>query len=262
MTFNAGVEADLSASTFAFAKVGRGFKAGGFNDSVPGNNYDPETLTSYEAGIKGRAWDRRIQYALSVFYSQYKDIQVSIIPPGASVVYENAAEGTIWGIDFQGSVDVGSGVSVDTALSYIPTAKYDEYLSRDPFGLTCGNATVECNLSGNRLNRVPRFSGTFGLNYRHQLEEERAVTARVELYRASATVYSAFDYPGATEPAYTLLNAYLSADVTPQLTLRLYGKNLTDKLYMSGRVPNSGVNHIFGYYGRPREFGAEAALRF
>jgi iron complex outermembrane receptor protein len=274
VTYSAGIEADIADNLFGYAKVGRGFKAGGFNDGACPNSYDPETITSYEAGLKGNLLDRKLTFALSGFYSDYGNIQLTVVRPGAggttTNTTENAAKARIWGFDLQTRVEPVPGFSFDAAASWLPTAEYTNYDSitpRDPTGAICvrrsATLTNGCDLSGNRLNRAPEFSATFGLNYTHEFGSGNSLTARAEVYRTSEIVYSAFEYPDAVEPGYTLLNAYITAELDSGLTLRLYGKNLTDKLYLTGLYPNSPPTSVTpGYFGRPREFGVEVNAKF
>lgn len=262
LTFNAGVEADLSSGAFAYSKVSRGFKAGGLNDSGCPNGFGPETLTSYETGMKGRWLDGRLRYALSAFYSRYDDIQVSVIRGAAggstASLTENAAKATVWGLDVQGAYEAGHGVSFDLAGSWMPRAAYDRYVSVDPFNPAAGAQ----DLSGARLNRAPKLTATAGVNLRATLAKAYPLTLRGELYHTSQIAYSQFGYASALEDAYTLLNAYASVGLTEKITVRLTGKNLAGKHYMSGRVPNGTVNHVFGYFGRPREIGGEITVKF
>ena len=62
-TWKLGLEADVTADVLAYGSVTSGYKAGGFNDGSPADVspvpffYRPETITSYEAGLKGTALD-------------------------------------------------------------------------------------------------------------------------------------------------------------------------------------------------------------
>src|SRR5690606_27675148 len=62
------------------AQVATGFKGGGVNptasrqaDALP---YDPESVTSYEVGLKSDLFGRTLRLNLTGFYSDYEDIQL------------------------------------------------------------------------------------------------------------------------------------------------------------------------------------------
>ena len=67
-----------------YASYSEGFKSGGFDmrgdvvltpDTV--NGYDAETVTTYELGLKGSAFDGRASFNAAVFYSDYSDQQIT-----------------------------------------------------------------------------------------------------------------------------------------------------------------------------------------
>ena len=62
-----------------YVTVGKGFRAGGFNNLAPGSNFmpgfDKESLISYEAGLKGTAFSGRMRAGVSLFLIDYTDQQ-------------------------------------------------------------------------------------------------------------------------------------------------------------------------------------------
>ena len=62
-----------------YVTVGKGFRAGGFNNVAPGSNFPPgfdeESLISYEAGLKSSAFGGRLRTAVSLFFMDYTDMQ-------------------------------------------------------------------------------------------------------------------------------------------------------------------------------------------
>ena len=61
-----------------YAKASKGFKSGGFNGrantAAESTEYDPETVWSYEAGVKTR-WFDQLTLNATVFHNDYKDFQ-------------------------------------------------------------------------------------------------------------------------------------------------------------------------------------------
>ena len=286
VTWDVTLEHDLSDDTFAYAKVNTGFKAGGYNNTNCDVGYDPEQLLAYEIGYKGTFRDGTLTFATSAFYYEYEDIQVTQVQafPGiaaTTAVVANAAAAELYGLEFELRAILTENVSVDVGASWIPTAEYEEFVTVDALDLRSvdqnpATTPPPLDLSGNRLNRAPEFSGVIGLNYTDELGSNWEVDARLEYYFVDDLAFSPFErpnafnaaiFPGLVEDAgiqdgYGLLNAYLNFDYGESWTIRLYGKNLTDEYYFIGKIDNSGPQHIHGDFGRPRESGVQLVYRF
>ena len=286
VTWDVTLEHDLSDDTFAYAKVNSGFKAGGYNNTNCDVGYDPEQLLAYEIGYKGTFRDGTLTFATSAFYYEYEDIQVTQVQafPGiaaTTAVVANAAAAEVYGLEFELRAILAENISVDVGASWIPTAEYEEFVTVDALDLRSvdqnpATTPPPLDLSGNRLNRAPKFSGIVGLNYTDELGSNWDVHARLEYYFVDDLAFSPFDrpnafnaaiFPGLVEDAsiqdgYGLLNAYLNFDYGESWTIRLYGKNLTDEYYFIGKIDNSGPQHIHGDFGRPREGGVQLVYRF
>ncbi|MFA7585418.1 MAG: TonB-dependent receptor, partial [Novosphingobium sp.] len=100
-----GIDYRPTQDLMVYASWSRGFRSGGFNGrgltlfsaSLP---YDPETVDSYEVGIKSELFDRMLTVNLAGFYSDYKDIQQTstVATPGSAAtqtVVVNAAAAKI-----------------------------------------------------------------------------------------------------------------------------------------------------------------------
>src|SRR5690606_36695144 len=72
----------LSSATLVYATVAEGFRPGGVNN-VPGAGetlpavYLPDSLFSYEAGVKSGWFDGRLTTAAAVFQIDWEDMQIS-----------------------------------------------------------------------------------------------------------------------------------------------------------------------------------------
>ena len=286
VTWDVTLEHDLSDDTLAYAKVNTGFKAGGYNNTNCDVGYDPEQLLAYEIGYKGTFRDGTLTFATSAFYYEYEDIQVTQVQafPGiaaTTAVVANAAAAELYGLEFELRAILTENVSVDVGASWIPTAEYKEFVTVDALDLRSvdqnpATTPPPLDLSGNRLNRAPEFSGVIGLNYTDELGSNWEVDARLEYYFVDDLAFSPFErpnafnaaiFPGLVEDAgiqdgYGLLNAYLNFDYGESWTIRLYGKNLADEYYFIGKIDNSGPQHIHGDFGRPREGGVQLVYRF
>lgn len=107
----------------AYAKVATGYVAGGILGAIP---YDPETVTSYEVGLKSELLDRRLRVNLAGFYTDYQDLQVQTFINGVQR-FENAGKARIYG--FEAEVDAApvQGLSLGGSLGY-QNFRYKEYI--------------------------------------------------------------------------------------------------------------------------------------
>ena len=105
-----GLDYQLTDDALAYVSVSRGYRNGGFNgrafsldEALP---YDPETLTSYELGIKSQLFDNRLRFNASAYLSDYEDRQVLFfqIDPqteNSAQIIENAAAAEVIGIEVE-----------------------------------------------------------------------------------------------------------------------------------------------------------------
>lgn len=175
-TWRLGADYDLAPSTLLYGAVATGYKAGGFNDgclagatqaglacpsalAVPANTlfYQPETLRSYEAGLKTRFWANRASLNLSAFHYDYKNLQLSgvaIVQGVPRFVTGNAGVASVQGLEAEGRINATPQDSVNYALALLDA----HYVSYSPDGVH--------SWAGNKLDRSP--GGTLTLGYEHR----------------------------------------------------------------------------------------------
>ncbi len=131
------VSYDLNDDLTGYAAFSQGFKSGGFDmrgdalatpDTVDG--YDPETVDSYELGLKGYAFDRRLTFSSALFYSDYQDQQVTTQVPTATGIasfVDNVGASTIYGAEFEGSLWLTDFLTANFAVGYL-RAEFEEFI--------------------------------------------------------------------------------------------------------------------------------------
>lgn len=289
-----GFDFDLAENSFGYARYSRGFKAGGFGDNVCGNVYKPETVNSYEIGVKNNFLDRRLTLNASAFFYNYDDMQVSVIVPtggaGSPTLsgVANAGRSQIAGLDMDAVAKIGQSWTTNLGFSWLPIAKYLQFNSQDPyvtsyadFGLPtppplvprnsgvydCApiNGQPNCvyNLATNRLNRSPKYSAVFGTEYTTPLPAGLTLTGRGEVSYVSGQYYSVFNSPLSLEPQHGLVNLLATlAKPDANWAVKVFVTNLGNKFYDTGRIDNATILTESGEFGRPREFGAKITKRF
>lgn len=176
-TWRLGGEYDLDAARMLFATVSTGYKAGGFNDgclagtsalgiacpaqvAVPEQAliYQPETLTSWEAGYKARFWHNRATVSATAFYYDYDNLQLSgvVVVQGAPrFVTTNAGRARVKGVEIEGQLAATPLDRISYALALLD-ATYADYA---PDGVT--------SWAGRKLDRSP--NSAFSLGYEHSV---------------------------------------------------------------------------------------------
>ncbi|MES2833452.1 MAG: TonB-dependent receptor [Pseudomonadota bacterium] len=261
---------DFSDDVTGYASIGQGFKSGGWDmrgDAalVPQtvNGYDPETVTTYELGLKGRAFEDRLSFASAVFYSDFKDQQittqqVATLPAvGVASVVDNAGASTIYGAEFEGNLSLTDNLSAFVSVGYLKN-EFDEFIT-----LVTGTPV---DISSTREpQNSPEWSGFFSLNWVGDVAGgELKITPSIS-YRDDFHLFDAPD-PVLDQKAYSLVDlAMVWTDPSDHWSFSLVGKNLTDEEYKIGGYNFAGAtfnNSITAFYGPPRTWSATVTAKF
>ncbi|WP_380871647.1 TonB-dependent receptor [Sphingomonas sp. DBB INV C78] len=248
-------------SLLLYATTRRGFKDGGFNTIIASANdpeYRPETVIDYEIGAK---WTYQIGSArgrlnVDAFSSKYKDIQRQItggLPTTA--VIQNVGDGRIRGLEAEGLIQAGD-FSLSAFYAYLK-ATYDG-----------GFIDAGIDVSASKFIGVPSHSGGFTARWEHDLSSRGdALIASATLYATSRVALDSdtvLNYEGFA-PGYATLGGRLEwrQVAGKAFDLALWGKNLADKLYVVGGVPQGSSSGMTTFiYGEPRTYGVQASVRF
>ncbi len=125
VAFRAAADYTVTRDLNVYASFNQGWKAGGIDSfkvqtDVPfplffgldaaaapyngkPNIYNPEKSDSYEIGLKGRFFDRRLSLNVSAYDYEYRDLQVSI-PQGGSSIIANVGRARGRGFEFESRI--------------------------------------------------------------------------------------------------------------------------------------------------------------
>ncbi|MBY8824017.1 TonB-dependent receptor [Sphingomonas colocasiae] len=253
------VNFQATPTKFVYASVSRGFKSGGFSDTEVERlsamePFDPEFAWNYEVGLKTEWLDRRLRFNASLFYTDYTDLQVTVIrqvdpnfPPFG--VTGNAGKVAIKGAELE-----INAVPVEGWNLYGTYAYTDSNIKELISGTT--------NLRGNRLPRAPKHKFSIGTTYAVDVGDRLRITGRAE-YTYSSNFYSSIlNSPVDQIPNLKNLDLGLSFS-TPddKWSLEFWGKNVTDRLNIN---TISEVPTLDGYaqFQPPRTYGATLRFRY
>jgi iron complex outermembrane receptor protein len=256
-----GVDFDVAPDVMAYASITRGFKSGGFNLLGAGETFQPEFIWNYEAGLKSTLLDRRLRMNLAMFYYDYTDLQVNRFNPatgGSTSTVTNAAAAHIKGFEAEIQSSVATGLDLDFSMALLD-AKFGQFLTSnpdapDPFQLL--------NLNGNTLPRAPKFTAGAGLQYELPVGG-RTLTLRGEARYQGHLWFDQFNSPRVEQDAYTVTNAFATLESADRSWhVRLYGRNLTDRLYKQSVVRATSVVGTLNFWGAPRTYGVEIGYQY
>ncbi len=253
-----------------YAKYVRGYKSGGTSQrsANPINfaaGFAPEKVSSFEAGIKGNALDRKLGYSIAGFYMRMNNYQASV-QTGAT-----AGDRDFIGID--GNDIYGVEFDLNASLSRELRAGISGALLSAKFGersasvlLDTGQTQVQ-NFIADQTS-APKASGNFYLDYNREISSDWAVGFHGNVSYQSSVHTSSNVLDDRVIPSKTLVDASLSftrkLDDERELSLRLWGKNIFDKQYETvtfGSFAFTGATTV-SEFGEPRTYGATLSFRY
>lgn len=160
----------LAEDVMVYASWSRGFRSGGWNGraTTPTSMgpYQPETVDSYEVGLKSEWWDNRLQVNLTYFRAEYQDKHENeIYQFGAATetVVNNAAEAILQGVELEMNFVPVSDLLLRLSGGWLD-AEYDEFLA--PPADNRGDRSVRVDRSDDfELTTSPEWSYNVGVNY-------------------------------------------------------------------------------------------------
>ncbi|QMW24215.1 TonB-dependent receptor [Sandaracinobacteroides saxicola] len=267
-----GVQYKASENMQLYASYARGFKSGGYNirydttAAAPGAtvpSYDPETVDTYELGLKSEFADRRVRLNAAVYYNDYRDKQEQIIAPNPATggltsitIIQNAASVEGYGAEVELQAVPTDGLTLGASVGYnhikYKSFRADIDLDNNP------NTTIVTDNSGLDLVRSPRWT----------LAANAALTRPVgpgELGLAGSFRWLS-DYfldvrndPRGKVEAFGILDATISYELPMaggRVSVSAFGRNLANTTRLNSFFQIATVAAIAGV-NRPRTFGVE-----
>lgn len=189
---------------------------------------EAERSTNVELGIRGAA--NGMRYEATLFSMDFAN-QIINQSASAGITRTNAGKTLNQGLEGALGVDLTTAWSVESNLTYLPTAKYNS------------NRTGSTdNVQNNRLPYAPKLTANASLNFKSQGWSARLSAHHVatQFVDALNTVAQSADGEKGEIPAYTSLNLNARYAFDKQTSVFAAVRNLTDKKYIASRQP-SGI---------------------
>jgi iron complex outermembrane receptor protein len=260
-TWRVSLDHHFTDDTMAYVSYNRGFKSGGFNDTLfPSTKFAPEQLDAYELGEKTELLNHTLIVNTSAFFYDYKNIQAFQYLVNGSVSVYNAGSAQLYGIDLDAKWKVlerltltGGFEAMQSKYTSFPTAALSSAVPGGGTSYAFGSA------EGNRLPLTPNFTASLTGDYVFPLGARGAVTMTAT-YSFNDGFYGEPDNR-LHQPSYNVVNAQVAwASADEIYEVRLWGKNLTDADYVS--AIGSQVNGDFAVFNPPRTYGITVSRKF
>lgn len=265
-TGSAGIDFKPTAQDLLYLRVATGYRPGGFNGGGinPVPEVGKEKLLSYEVGYKTTVFNR-LQLGTSVFYYDYKDIQLPLTVynncttpgvPSSCIVnstFINLPSATSKGVEVEANWNAIGDLNFVLSYGYLDARIKDGISGTAGFTNTEDPAAVlrgarpfaptgaldtgftglpvfTQDLSGNLLANSPKHRVAFNTNYMFRFSPGNLTLSGSYVWRASQ-FSSVFETKESEVPSYHTVGARLIwTDVDNRYTVILYGSNLTDAL--------------------------------
>jgi len=260
-----GIDWKVRPSVMLYVSATRGYKSGGVNSAASNLvslNFGPESIWSFEGGIKSEWLDHHLRFNATLFRYNYKNLQVqSLLGPGI-IAIGNAASSRVQGLELETIAKPVHNLTLTANLAFLD-AKYLSFPQASvaaalvPFVTGSPNynpATTTYDASGNRLNLAPKFSMTTSAEYSVPVGAG-SVFLRGDLFHQSRAFYDATNVPIMSQKAYELVNLSAGFRRGSSFGIQVVAKNVTQTRYLFAFAANSVVPT--GHAGDPRTFAIQ-----
>lgn len=253
VTWRVSLDHHFTDDVMGYIEDNRGFKSGVYNLFSPASApVRPETLDTYEMGLKTELFDRRLRLNSDVFFNHFEDIQLQVPVAGEGTQLYNAASGKSYGVETDLDTAAFAGFSFSGGAAYL-YSQYTNFPSAPLFAPAPGGGLIASigSAKGNEFLIAPHWSGNFSVRYQIHTATGR-YTANIS---DSYTGAFFFDVQNADrQSAYQLVNATLEwRPSSDHYGITLWAKNLNDAQYLVNQTPSA-----FGAVvtpGEPRTYG-------
>jgi iron complex outermembrane receptor protein len=262
----------VTPDALLYATYGRGNKFGGLNlaNITTTGPYaanpviKPETIDSYEVGLKTSWWADKLSANLAGFWTDVSDYQTTIVDVDRNNIsfFTNVGKVRTRGIEADMRANPTPWLSLYGSGTYTD-AQYVSY-STAPCPIEIIGQSL-CDLSGRRLPGVSKWA--FSAGGEGKAPVGKALGHDTEIYLGADYSYRSNYYTTASLSRYSLIAGYSLLNVRigiravdGRVDLQLWGRNLFNKdYYQSLSAANTGA--ITGTLGDPRTYGVTLRTR-
>ncbi len=263
-----------------YASYARGYKSGGFNldrssyagifpgmtalqARTPGPlaidpasiGFEPETVDSYELGMRSTILNGTTFFNVTLFHSQLHDYQLNAFN-GTAFITRNVPEAISQGVEIDILSRLTRNLTVQAGINY--TDAYND--STIAFSASAADTIVE----GTRLVQAPEWSLTGAVTYELPINDN--LMARFYLdgrYDTDYETQALGRNPISDQEASLVLNGRIGLGSPSQhWSIELWGRNLTDEFIQGGFNATLQSGTIGSYTNEPQTYGVTVRARY
>lgn len=234
-TFNSNF---LSFNAFQQAQIIANAGAGGVPTAVP-----EEKLTSWEVGLKGEFFDRKLRVLAATYYSLWRNRQInqniaylatptSTTTSTATLTFPNGST-NLYGLELETTFKPVSSLTFEGTFNW---AKTDIRFTQCA---ECVSVNGIANPVGNLMERYPEFSGSASATF------EQPISDSWKAYTRADYIYTGIQYATEANVAYLKASNRVNLSVgieSDRYKLELFGRNIFDDKTPSNILRNANPN--------------------
>jgi iron complex outermembrane recepter protein len=239
----------------------------------------PETVLSFEAGVKADLWDKRARIAAGVFHYRVKDQQLTAVggATGNANILLNAEKAVGQGFELDLEAYFTDNLLVTLGTGYNDTEIQDDDLTVSGCGLSTEldpltgqprplctitdprDANGRVRIDGNALPQAPKWTHNLTARYGIPMGDGELYVFTDWAYRSEVNffLYESEEFTGKplTEGGLRVGYSWDAGDYD----VAVFGRNITDQIRAVGGID---FNNLTGFINEPRTWGVEFRARF
>lgn len=278
VSWRAQVDFKPADRALLYASISRGYKAGTV-PALSANSYTAqlgvkqESVLAYEAGFKLGLFDRKVQLNGAAFYYDYTDKQLfgrqldDLGLFGSLIRLLNVPKSRVYGAELSAVVVPTTGLTLNGSVSYLKSRVTDHFQNFNNYGRPI-------DFYGLGFPFTPEWSGSAGFEYRWPGYQGNDIFLGADVTAQTGTVSSfggenpqALGVPGYISgdpsfkiPGFAYVNLRGGIDVSEQVTVQAWAKNLFNKFYFTDLVYQNDT--LGRRTGAPQTYGVTVRFRY
>ena len=245
-------------ATLGYVTIGKGFRAGGFNNVAPGSNFQPgfdsESLISYETGLKTATASGKMRAGLSLFFIDYTDQQYFLFDQTGTQANINIPKSELWGGELEVTAQPTESLLLNLGIGFTDSeiVEYEDI---------AGVLVPASDIVGREVPGAPILSIMFSGQHTAALGNSMDLVTRFDVEHRGKTYWTLDNLN--TQESYNLVNLSVALE-KENWAARLFVDNLFDEEYIEWYFGARfiGLPTDIAWPSKPRQAGIEFTLSY